>query len=198
MKLDRVLCCRLLYAFSTLTVHKSQQFFSFNSDKETNQCATAWYKNIKTQWEKWEHIPQKNAGTLTSGSYRWRPDFSQIWNFECWDKYITTVKPQVCLKQKTKINAIEAHVNFIPTAALMASKPFPSINYGCCFVLFIRFLLIDWNMFPVIIVTYATWRLLLATCFFFIFLINDLLKYALLISGRYFSHLHARQDTVTC
>ena len=69
--------------------------------------------------------------------------------------------------------------------------------HGVVFVLFIRFFLIDWsrNMLPVI-VTYSTWRLLLATCFFF--LINYLLKYALWISGKYFAHLHARQDTVTC
>ena len=30
-------------------------------------CATALYENPKIQWEKWERIPQPNAGALTSG-----------------------------------------------------------------------------------------------------------------------------------
>ena len=31
-------------------------------------CATAWNENPKTQWEKWEPIPQPNAGVLPLGA----------------------------------------------------------------------------------------------------------------------------------
>ena len=56
------------YRYKGQTSHYLQGTHESKYHSGYKACATAWYGNPKTQWEKWERIPQPNVGVLPLGA----------------------------------------------------------------------------------------------------------------------------------